>query len=89
MGVILGNATNPKMKKPRLTKCGFFVFCFAGPLGFVFLGPWRPCWSHLRECHKPKTEKTTFNKVWFFRFWAFKGLCVLFFRGPGGHVEPS
>ena len=74
------------MKKSRFTKCVFLVFWPLGAIVYCFRGPWRACWCHLQECHEPNNEKNMFYKVWLFSFLAFKGRCVLFWGGPGGHV---
>ena len=77
------------MKKPRFTKCVFFVFWPLGAIVYCFGGPWRACWGHLQECQEPNDEKTTFYKVWFFRFLAFKGHCVLFSGALEGTLGSS
>ena len=62
------------MKKPRFTKCGFFVFLAFKSHCVLF-------WGALEAIHEPNNEKTTFYKVWFFRFLPLKAI-VYCFGGP-------
>ena len=89
MGAILGNATNPKMKKPRLTKCGFFVFCFSGPLGFVFLGPGGHVGAILGNATNPKLKKPRLTKCGFFVFGLLRAFVYCFLAALGAMSEPS